>query len=157
MDALIVDKKKFHKTCFCCEHCRSKLSLGNYVSLHGHFYCLHHYKQLLKSKGHYDNRLGQTLIPLPDPLDWRNSQSSIGSLDKYTSNTLEKEYLKTIEDPKQNANKISVVWPPHSPTPKRAFQVEEDIKLTKPQWPPQENTPMSPQQQHRKAVPRSVL
>uniref|UniRef100_A0A3B4ZXQ1 Xin actin binding repeat containing 2 n=1 Tax=Stegastes partitus TaxID=144197 RepID=A0A3B4ZXQ1_9TELE len=59
MDALIVDKKKYHKSCFCCEHCRNKLSLGNYVSLHGHFYCLHHYKQLLKSKGNYDNGLGQ--------------------------------------------------------------------------------------------------
>uniref|UniRef100_A0A3Q3JN30 LIM zinc-binding domain-containing protein n=1 Tax=Monopterus albus TaxID=43700 RepID=A0A3Q3JN30_MONAL len=58
MDALTVDKKKYHKSCFCCEHCGNKLSLGNYVSLHGHFYCLHHYKQLLKSKGNYDNGLG---------------------------------------------------------------------------------------------------
>uniref|UniRef100_A0AAV2K099 LIM zinc-binding domain-containing protein n=1 Tax=Knipowitschia caucasica TaxID=637954 RepID=A0AAV2K099_KNICA len=38
MDALIVDKKKYHKSCFFCEHCRNKLSVGNYVSLHGHFY-----------------------------------------------------------------------------------------------------------------------
>uniref|UniRef100_A0A3Q4HM27 Xin actin binding repeat containing 2b n=1 Tax=Neolamprologus brichardi TaxID=32507 RepID=A0A3Q4HM27_NEOBR len=59
MDALIVDKKKYHKSCFCCEHCRNKLSLGNYVSLHGHLYCLPHYKQLLKSKGNYDDGLGQ--------------------------------------------------------------------------------------------------
>uniref|UniRef100_A0A3Q3VZD5 LIM zinc-binding domain-containing protein n=1 Tax=Mola mola TaxID=94237 RepID=A0A3Q3VZD5_MOLML len=58
MDTLIVDKKKYHKSCFYCEHCRNKLGLGNYVSLHGHFYCLHHYKQLLKSKGSYDNELG---------------------------------------------------------------------------------------------------
>uniref|UniRef100_A0A3P9BF22 Xin actin binding repeat containing 2 n=1 Tax=Maylandia zebra TaxID=106582 RepID=A0A3P9BF22_9CICH len=61
MDALIVDKKKYHKSCFCCEHCRNKLSLGNYVSLHGHLYCLPHYKQLLKSKGNYDDGLGQRL------------------------------------------------------------------------------------------------
>ncbi|KAA8588177.1 hypothetical protein FQN60_001371 [Etheostoma spectabile] len=27
MDALIVDKKKYHKSCFCCEHCKNKLSL----------------------------------------------------------------------------------------------------------------------------------
>uniref|UniRef100_A0A3B4ARY1 LIM zinc-binding domain-containing protein n=1 Tax=Periophthalmus magnuspinnatus TaxID=409849 RepID=A0A3B4ARY1_9GOBI len=59
MDALIVDKKKYHKSCFRCEHCRNRLSVGNYVSLHGHFYCLHHYKQLLKSKGNYDNGLVQ--------------------------------------------------------------------------------------------------
>lgn len=25
MDALIVDKKKYHKSCFCCEHCKNKL------------------------------------------------------------------------------------------------------------------------------------
>uniref|UniRef100_A0A3P9NMJ1 Xin actin binding repeat containing 2 n=1 Tax=Poecilia reticulata TaxID=8081 RepID=A0A3P9NMJ1_POERE len=56
MDALIVDKKKYHKSCFCCEHCRNKLSLGNYVSLHGHFYCQPHYKQLLKSKGIYEDK-----------------------------------------------------------------------------------------------------
>uniref|UniRef100_A0A3B3D023 Xin actin binding repeat containing 2b n=1 Tax=Oryzias melastigma TaxID=30732 RepID=A0A3B3D023_ORYME len=62
MDALIVDKKKYHKSCFCCEHCKNKLSLGNYVSLHGHFYCLPHYKQLLKSKGNADNGIGQQKV-----------------------------------------------------------------------------------------------
>eukprot|EP00063_Salmo_salar_P044605 XP_014019440.1 PREDICTED: xin actin-binding repeat-containing protein 2-like [Salmo salar] len=25
MEALIADRKKFHKSCFCCEHCRNKL------------------------------------------------------------------------------------------------------------------------------------
>lgn len=25
MDAVIVDKKKYHKSCFCCEHCSNKL------------------------------------------------------------------------------------------------------------------------------------
>lgn len=163
MDALIADRKKFHKSCFCCEHCRSKLSLGNYVSLHGHLFCLHHYKQLLKSKGNYDNGLGQTqstgsgLTPSQDQLNWRYSisQSSISSLD--TSNTLEKEFLKSVNETKQSTNKISVVWPPQSPTLKKAFKLEEDIKLTKPQWPPQDNAPKSPKHQHRKAVPRSIL
>uniref|UniRef100_A0AAY4B773 LIM zinc-binding domain-containing protein n=1 Tax=Denticeps clupeoides TaxID=299321 RepID=A0AAY4B773_9TELE len=54
MESLIVDRKNFHKTCFSCEHCQSKLSLGNYVSLDGHLYCVPHYNQLLKSKGHLD-------------------------------------------------------------------------------------------------------
>ncbi|KAK1903192.1 Xin actin-binding repeat-containing protein 2, partial [Dissostichus eleginoides] len=83
MDALIVDTKKYHKSCFCCEHCRNKLSLGNYVSLHGHYYCLHHYKQLLKSKGNYDNGLGQKpptgsggLIPSDENLEWRYSSNN---------------------------------------------------------------------------------
>uniref|UniRef100_A0A8C1WWI9 LIM zinc-binding domain-containing protein n=1 Tax=Cyprinus carpio TaxID=7962 RepID=A0A8C1WWI9_CYPCA len=53
MEGLIADKKKFHKSCFLCEHCKNKLSLGNFVSLHGHLYCQPHYKQLFKSKGNF--------------------------------------------------------------------------------------------------------
>lgn len=152
MDALIVDKKKYHKSCFCCEHCRNKLSLGNYVSLHGHFYCLHHYKQLLKSKGNHDNGLGQKPptgsggpIPSDEKLEWRYSMSSISSVDK------------TFDESKPHSNKISVVWPPQADPPKKAFKIEEDIQLTKPQWPPPDSSPKSPIHQHRKAVPRSVL
>ncbi|KAG8000689.1 Xin actin-binding repeat-containing protein 2 [Nibea albiflora] len=146
MDAVIVDKKKYHKSCFCCEHCRNKLSLGNYVSLHGHFYCLPHYKQLLKSKGSYDNGLGQKppagsggLIPSDEKLEYRYSMSSLSS-------------------EKPHSNKISVVWPPQADPPKKAFKIEEDIQLTKPQWPPPDSSPTLPaKHQHRKAVPRSVL
>lgn len=153
MDALIVDKKKYHKSCFCCEHCRSKLSLGNYVSLHGHFYCLPHYKQLLKSKGIYDNGLGQKPpagsggpIPADEKLEYRYSMSSISSVEK------------TCDESKPQGNKISVVWPPQADPPKKAFKIEEDIQLTKPQWPPPDYSPRSPPvHQHRKAVPRSVL
>nr|XP_023836800.1 xin actin-binding repeat-containing protein 2-like isoform X2 [Salvelinus alpinus] len=166
MEALIADRKKFHKSCFCCEHCRNKLSLGNYVSLHGHLYCLPHYKQLFKSKGNYDNRFGQTLhneknvnesgrlITSSEQLDWRYSRSSIGTTEK---DTLEKEFMKSIDENKLNCNKISVVWPPQAHSPQKAFKVEEDIKLTKPHWPPQDNSPKSPKQQHRKAISRSSL
>lgn len=161
MDALIVDKKKYHKSCFYCEHCRNKLSLGNYVSLHGHFYCLHHYKQLLKSKGSYDNGLGQKPggsggpIPSDEKLEWRYSMSSISSVDKMHGG--ERETTKTCNEIKPHCNKISVVWPPQADPPKKAFKIEEDIQLTKPQWPPPDSSPKSPKQQHRKAVPRSVL
>uniref|UniRef100_A0A3Q1E9N8 LIM zinc-binding domain-containing protein n=1 Tax=Acanthochromis polyacanthus TaxID=80966 RepID=A0A3Q1E9N8_9TELE len=79
MDALIVDKKKYHKSCFCCEHCRNKLSLGNYVSLHGHFYCLHHYKQLLKSKGNHDNGLGQKPPSGTQKTEWYNKNCPEGT------------------------------------------------------------------------------
>uniref|UniRef100_A0A3B3Q995 LIM zinc-binding domain-containing protein n=1 Tax=Paramormyrops kingsleyae TaxID=1676925 RepID=A0A3B3Q995_9TELE len=59
MESLIADKQNFHKTCFRCEHCGGKLSLGNYASLHGHMFCTPHYKQLFKSKGNYDEGFGQ--------------------------------------------------------------------------------------------------
>ncbi|KAK5601654.1 hypothetical protein CRENBAI_022497 [Crenichthys baileyi] len=162
MDALIVDKKKYHKSCFCCEHCRNKLSLGNYVSLHGHFYCQPHYKQLLKSKGIYDNGLRQHLYvessgpnPHDDKPDWRYSLNSANSIDKPQGG--ENEMTKTVNESKSHCSKITVVWPPQGDPPKKTFKIEEDIQLTKPQWPPPDSSPISPKLQHRKAVPRSVL
>uniref|UniRef100_A0A8C6KU41 LIM zinc-binding domain-containing protein n=1 Tax=Nothobranchius furzeri TaxID=105023 RepID=A0A8C6KU41_NOTFU len=59
MESLIADKQNFHKGCFRCDHCKGKLSLGNYASLHGRMYCKPHYKQLFKSKGNYDEGFGQ--------------------------------------------------------------------------------------------------
>ena len=137
-------------------------SLGNYVSLQGHFYCLHHYKQLLKSKGNHDNGLGLKPpaggggpIPSDEKLEWRYSMNSISSVDKIHSG--ENETTKAFDENKPQSSKISVVWPPQADPPKKAFKIEEDIELTKPQWPPPDNSPRSPQQQHRKAVPRSML
>lgn len=158
MDALMADRKKFHKSCFCCEHCGSKLSLGNYVSLHGQLFCLHHYKQLPKSKGCFNNGVGKNLpFPSPDQLNWRYS---ISSLDKdtatYSQQTQDRKRIKTIET-KHSCNKITTVWPPTPDTPKTPFKFEKDMQLTKTQWPPQDITPISPKHQHRKAVPRSVL
>lgn len=144
MDALIVDKKKYHKSCFRCEHCKNKLSVGTYVSLHGHFYCLHHYKQLLKSKGNYDDGLvQQPSVGGGGPITSEEWRSSTGSL--------------TSDQNKPHGNKISVVWPPQPDHPKKSFKIEDDIQLTKPQWPPPDSSPESPTFQHRKAVPRSVL
>lgn len=150
MDALIVDRKKYHKSCFSCEHCGNKLSLGNYVSLHGHFYCLHHYKQLLKSKGIYENGLGQktpTGSTGPDgKLENRYSMSSINSVE-----------VATCDEVRSQGSKIAVVWPPQADPQRKAFKIEEEIQLTRPQWPPPDNSPKSPTLEHRKAVPRSVL
>lgn len=64
---------------------------------------------------------------------------------------------KSFDESQSHCNKISVVWPPQVDPQKKSFTIEEDILLTKPQWPPPDNSPVSPKQQHRKAVPRSVL
>uniref|UniRef100_A0A672ZUK3 LIM zinc-binding domain-containing protein n=1 Tax=Sphaeramia orbicularis TaxID=375764 RepID=A0A672ZUK3_9TELE len=74
MESLIADKQNFHKSCFRCEHCRGKLSLGNYASLHGRMYCKPHYKQLFKSKGNYDEGFGQK--PHKELWNNKNQQSS---------------------------------------------------------------------------------
>uniref|UniRef100_A0A7M4FBU1 LIM zinc-binding domain-containing protein n=1 Tax=Crocodylus porosus TaxID=8502 RepID=A0A7M4FBU1_CROPO len=83
MECLIADKQIFHKSCFRCHHCSSKLSLGNYASLHGQIYCKPHFKQLFKSKGNYDEGFGHkqhkelwnskdqsTALPLLPPSRW---------------------------------------------------------------------------------------
>lgn len=146
----------------CCFFPLCLCSLGNYVSLHGHFYCQPHYKQLLKSKGIYEDSLRQNPLvgsngpnPLDDQIDWRYSMNSANSIDKPHRD--EHEMTKTFNESKPHCNKITVVWPPQGDPPKKTFKIEEDIQLTKPHWPPLESSPMSPKLQHRKAVPRSVL
>ncbi|XP_063071985.1 LIM domain and actin-binding protein 1-like isoform X2 [Engraulis encrasicolus] len=58
LEKLVADKQIFHNTCFRCSHCNTKLSLGNYASLHGNVYCKPHFNQLFKSKGNYDEGFG---------------------------------------------------------------------------------------------------
>ncbi|XP_054641958.1 LIM domain and actin-binding protein 1-like isoform X2 [Dunckerocampus dactyliophorus] len=48
----------YHKSCFRCLHCSTKLSLGNFASLHGNVYCKPHFSQLFKAKGNYDEGFG---------------------------------------------------------------------------------------------------
>uniref|UniRef100_A0A3P9LGE7 LIM zinc-binding domain-containing protein n=1 Tax=Oryzias latipes TaxID=8090 RepID=A0A3P9LGE7_ORYLA len=80
MESLMADKQNFHKSCFRCEHCGGKLSLGNYASLHGRMYCKPHYKQLFKSKGNYDEGFGQK--PHKELWNNKNSPEKSPSVDK---------------------------------------------------------------------------
>ncbi|KAI4901423.1 hypothetical protein NFI96_018553 [Prochilodus magdalenae] len=58
MEKMAADKFIFHKQCFCCKHCKQKLSLRNYAPLYGEFYCVFHYQQLFRRKGNYDEGFG---------------------------------------------------------------------------------------------------
>ncbi|XP_022600111.1 uncharacterized protein LOC111221066 isoform X1 [Seriola dumerili] len=58
MEKITADKYIFHKNCFCCKHCKKKLSMHNYAPLHGEFYCIFHYQQLFRRKGNYDEGFG---------------------------------------------------------------------------------------------------
>jgi cysteine/glycine-rich protein len=53
------DKKTFHKGCLQCSHCKCNLTLGNYASMQGIFYCKPHFKQLFATKGNYDEGFGK--------------------------------------------------------------------------------------------------
>jgi len=80
---------------------------------------------------------------------------SVASIDKTLSG--ENAITKLYDEGKPHSNKISVVWPPQADPQKKAFKIEDDIQLNKPHWPPSHNSPKLPKQQHRKAVPKSVL
>ncbi|XP_028303095.1 LIM domain and actin-binding protein 1-like isoform X2 [Gouania willdenowi] len=58
LERLVAHQHVYHKSCFRCVHCSTKLSLGNYASLHGNIYCKPHFNQLFKSKGNYDEGFG---------------------------------------------------------------------------------------------------
>nr|XP_019961699.1 PREDICTED: LIM domain and actin-binding protein 1-like [Paralichthys olivaceus] len=153
MESLIADKHNFHKNCFRCEHCRGKLSLGTYASLHGRMYCKPHYKQLFKSKGNYDEGFGQK----PHKELWNNKNQQQNPAEKVKSPeknivdsgcsaaqgtlaTHDCDTRKSVDEDKKLTSKISVVWPPQTDSPKKAFTVEEELKLVKPPWPPKEDS-----------------
>ncbi|KAG7218493.1 hypothetical protein INR49_009370 [Caranx melampygus] len=58
LERLVAHQQVYHKSCFRCVHCSTKLSLGNYASLHGNVYCKPHFSQLFKAKGNYDEGFG---------------------------------------------------------------------------------------------------
>lgn len=58
LERLVALQHVYHKSCFRCGHCSTKLSLGNYASLHGNVYCKPHFSQLFKAKGNYDEGFG---------------------------------------------------------------------------------------------------
>ncbi|XP_037303998.2 LIM domain and actin-binding protein 1-like [Pungitius pungitius] len=58
LERLMALQHVYHKNCFRCAHCSTKLSLGSYASLHGNVYCKPHFNQLFKAKGNYDEGFG---------------------------------------------------------------------------------------------------
>ncbi|KAM8917677.1 LIM domain and actin-binding protein 1-like isoform 1-T4 [Spinachia spinachia] len=58
LERLVALQHVYHKSCFRCVHCSTKLSLGSYASLHGNVYCKPHFNQLFKAKGNYDEGFG---------------------------------------------------------------------------------------------------
>lgn len=154
MESLIADKQNFHKSCFRCAHCSSQLSLGTYASLHGRMYCKPHYKQLFKSKGNYDEGFGER----PHKELWCTKKQEYSSETTNVKNSSPVHFDvkvdhnpknsnpdtaedvnedKTTDESKMPAHKIAVVWPPPNESPKKAFNVEDELKLVKPVWPPQ--------------------
>ncbi|XP_054579399.1 xin actin-binding repeat-containing protein 2 isoform X2 [Eptesicus fuscus] len=158
MECLTADKQSFHKSCFRCHHCNSKLSLGNYASLHGQIYCKPHFKQLFKSKGNYDEGFGHKQHK--DRWNCKNQSSSMDFIPKEESNICknseehtpilgELKHLAADDNERQRDDlrkfrergKLKIIWPPSSEMPKKTFPLEEELKMSKAKWPPEMTTP----------------
>ncbi|XP_072259255.1 LIM domain and actin-binding protein 1 isoform X2 [Pyxicephalus adspersus] len=161
MERLFANQQVYHNSCFRCHHCSTKLSLGNYASLHGNAYCKPHFNQLFKAKGNYDEGFGHK----PHKELWEGkkeateNEENVGeeagankepsspvvedapiakvgvlaaSMEAKTSNAaFERE--KQVE-----TKKLKIAWPPPAESNSSASQ-EENIKVFKPKWPPSED------------------
>nr|XP_058909926.1 xin actin-binding repeat-containing protein 2 isoform X3 [Kogia breviceps] len=161
MECLVADRQSFHKSCFRCHHCNSKLSLGNYASLHGQIYCKPHFKQLFKSKGNYDEGFGHKqhkdrwncknqsssvdFTPNEEPNMCKNSAENtpmLGELNKHLDagdSERQREDLRKCGE----RGKLKIIWPPSREMPKKTFPLEEELKMSKPKWPPEMTTSTS--------------
>ncbi|XP_077010176.1 xin actin-binding repeat-containing protein 2 isoform X2 [Tamandua tetradactyla] len=163
MECLVADKQHFHKSCFRCHHCSSKLSLGNYASLHGQIYCKPHFKQLFKSKGNYDEGFGHKQHK--DRWNCKNKKSSEDFTPKEEPNLCENTAANTpilgdfnkhldfgnSEWQRDNLRKsgergkLKIIWPPSREMPKKTFTLGEELKMSKPKWPPEMTASSSPE------------
>lgn len=160
MECLVADKQSFHKSCFRCHHCNSKLSLGNYASLHGQIYCKPHFKQLFKSKGNYDEGFGHK--QRKDQWNCKNQSNSVDFIPNEETNMckISAENTPVLGDLRHLAagnregqrddlrkfgerGKLKIIWPPSREIPKKIFPLEEELKMSKPKWPPEMTTSTS--------------
>ncbi|KAM7105724.1 xin actin-binding repeat-containing protein 2 isoform 2-T2 [Molossus nigricans] len=161
MECLTADKQNFHKSCFRCHHCNSKLSLGNYASLHGQIYCKPHFKQLFKSKGNYDEGFGHKqhkdrwncknksssmdFIPNEEPNICKNSAENtpiLGDLNKHLGADDSERQRDDLRQYRERG-KLKIIWPPSREMPKKTFPLEEELQMSRPKWPPEMATPTS--------------
>lgn len=161
MERIVANEQVFHKTCFRCSHCSTRLSLGSYASLHGSVYCKPHFNQLFKSRGNYDEGFGHkqhkelwvaprsdneeslnktdVTEPPQSPLVEDSPIAKVGVLAacmeaKVASLSHDKE------DKPVETKKLRIAWPPPADVLNSESTTEEKIKVFKPKWPPEEET-----------------
>eukprot|EP01083_Nonionella_stella_P007715 22223_1 len=68
-ERVVVDSLCYHKRCFKCSHCKTRLTMGGFAMINGHSYCKPHFKQLFQSSGgKYDRAFGSVFTNSSDPL-----------------------------------------------------------------------------------------
>lgn len=159
MERFFANQQVYHNSCFRCHHCSTKLSLGNYASLHGNAYCKPHFNQLFKSKGNYDEGFGHK----PHKELWESKKDASENKENIVqqSNTTEDPGSPVVEDApiakvgvlaasmeaKSASNaqerekqvetkRLKIAWPPPTESSGSGASLEENIKVFKPKWPP---------------------
>ncbi|KAM3933889.1 LIM domain and actin-binding protein 1 isoform 2-T2 [Leptodactylus fuscus] len=159
MERLFANQQVYHNACFRCHHCSTKLSLGNYASLHGNAYCKPHFNQLFKSKGNYDEGFGHK----PHKELWESKKEDGENKEEIIqpSKTTEDPGSPVVEDAPiakvgvlaasmeaksaSNAHereklvetkKLRIAWPPPMDSSSSGTTLEENIRVFKPKWPP---------------------
>ncbi|XP_076018259.1 uncharacterized protein LOC143010025 [Genypterus blacodes] len=129
MEKMVANKLILHSNCFCCKHCLKKLSIHNYSSLYGEFYCISHYQQLFKRKGNYDEGFGhaqhkdrwlQKTNGMDEPdakLIAKNTKRQSRSFDGSRGETSSGVSAQQTRDPGSNSSadvkgKLKLSWPP---------------------------------------------
>ncbi|XP_044140134.1 LIM domain and actin-binding protein 1 isoform X1 [Bufo gargarizans] len=158
MERLFANEQVYHNSCFRCHHCSTKLSLGNYASLHGNAYCKPHFNQLFKSKGNYDEGFGhkphkelweskkdanenneQQGNTTEDPGSPVVEEAPIAKVGVLAASMEAKSASNAHEREKQvETKKLRIAWPPPMESSGLGGTLEENIKVFKPKWPPSE-------------------
>lgn len=134
--------------------------MGNYASLHGQIYCKPHFKQLFKSKGNYDEGFGHKQHK--DQWNCKNQSNSVDFIPNEEPNMckISAENTPVLGDLRHLAagnregqrddlrkfgerGKLKIIWPPSREIPKKIFPLEEELKMSKPKWPPEMTTSTS--------------
>eukprot|EP00105_Crassostrea_gigas_P046335 XP_019930483.1 PREDICTED: enolase-phosphatase E1 isoform X6 [Crassostrea gigas] len=59
MEKIEMNKNCYHRACFKCSHCNSRLTAKTFSMNEGVIYCTNHFKQLFARKGNYDEGFGR--------------------------------------------------------------------------------------------------
>uniref|UniRef100_A0A4W6CGH3 LIM zinc-binding domain-containing protein n=1 Tax=Lates calcarifer TaxID=8187 RepID=A0A4W6CGH3_LATCA len=134
MEKMVANKLILHNNCFCCKHCQKKLSIHNYSSLYGEFYCISHYQQLFKRKGNYDEGFGHK----QHKDRWLQKNKQIDEPDALSTPKTTKPNLNTSDGSREFSAGVFV---PKSSVREPGYNSSNDIKgKLKMSWPPEKNT-----------------
>ncbi|CAM9206612.1 unnamed protein product, partial [Lampetra planeri] len=146
MEKMVANKLILHFSCFCCKYCKKKLSIHNYSSLYGEFYCISHYQQLFKRKGNYDEGFGHK----QHKDRWLQKEKDVDEPDTMSTPTMTQSKLNTSDVSRQSPAGVFVTKSCEGEMG-RSHNSDVGNKLKR-SWPPEKkNTEMNTAQ--RIAVP----